>query len=229
MDKKPQPQGMAFRVPRDDDISRPLLDPQDLEEQPSFSVTFSTTQILRVPIFAIAIADSVIMGHCRYNVTAGVFLELLPISLCIWTLISLVGSLGARKDKFELKLGDYVCFIGKRDKANGRSFLPTKMARPYMTIAGDFILCLLFIIPTVLSKKEDIWDWRFEHRVFGLNLTLIILQFILTCASFFSHFRRAKIVVYAAEYDEKVNYAIPDSQVYMDDGSEPRQSTSSLV
>jgi hypothetical protein len=56
-----------------------------------------------------------------------------------------------------------------------------------------------------------------------------ILQLLITGASFFSHFRRAKIVVYAAEYDEKVNYAIPDGQIYMDEGSEPRQSTSSLV
>jgi hypothetical protein len=172
MDKKPQAQGMAFRVPRDDDTSRPLLDPQDLEEQPSFSVTFSTIQLLRVPVIPIAIADAVFMGHCRHHVGAGVFFELFPIGLCIWTLVRLIGSLGARKEKFELKLGDYVCFIGKRDKANNRSLLPKQLTRPYLSIAGDLLLCVLFIVPTVLAKNEDIWEWRFLKRVFGLSLTL---------------------------------------------------------
>lgn len=229
MDKKPQSQGMTFRLPRDEGSSRPLLDPQDLEEQPSFSVTFSTIQLFRVPVIPLAIADAVIMGHCRHHVGAGVFFELFPISLCIWTFVSVIGSLGTRRDKFEFKLGNYVCFIGKRDTADDRSELPKRLAKPCLTMAGDFLFCTLFIIPTVLSKKDDIWEWQWYNRVFGLSLALCILQFIITCLSFFSLFRRAKIVVYAAEHDEKLNYAIPDGEIYMDDGSEPRQSTSSLV
>ncbi|KAI5459256.1 hypothetical protein BGZ63DRAFT_426544 [Mariannaea sp. PMI_226] len=229
MDKKAQTSSMPFRLPNDDeDTSRPLLDPQDLEEQPSFSVTFSTIQILRLPVIPIAIADSVIMSHCEYELAAGIFLLLFPIGLCIWTFINLISSLGSGKDKVELKFGNYVCFCGKRSKGRNNE-VPTQLARPYLSIIGDFFFCIMLMVITILSKKTNIWDWRWYNVVFGLSLTLCIFEFGISVLNFSTHFRRAKIVVYAAEYNEKVDYAIPDRQIYLDDGSEPRASSSSLV
>lgn len=177
MDTKSQPKGMTFRLPPDESASHPLLDPTDLDldQTPTFSLTFSTVQLFRVPVIPLAIADAVVMGHCRHHVGAGVFFELFPIGLCLWTLVSLVASLatGRRRDRFELRLGEYVCFVGKRCKGDdGRSALPKRLARPYLTIAGDFLLCTLFIVPTVLAKNEDIWEWQWCSRIFGLSLTL---------------------------------------------------------
>ncbi|KAF7556509.1 hypothetical protein G7Z17_g1379 [Cylindrodendrum hubeiense] len=223
MDRNTHSSGRSFPAHRDDEDSRLLLDLQDVEEQPSFSLTFSTTRLLRIPIIPIAIADSVLMSNAHDHIALGVLFEALPIGLCLWTVFSVFGAAGAKRNSFELTAGDYVLFLGRKNQ--DLDAVSERKTRPYQIIMGDFFVSLLFILLTVLSLTTHIWQYDVRLRVFALSLTLVILQLALTVLNFFTLFRKAKISVHMAENDQNFKYVIPES--YTDEESVSGQSVSS--
>lgn len=170
MDRNSHSNGRPFPAHRDDEISRLLLDPQDVEEQPSFSLTFSTIRLLRIPIIPIAIADSILMSNAHDHIVLGVLFEALPVGLCLWTAFSVFGTPATRRNSFELTVGDYVLFWGR--KGQDLDTVSERKTRPYQIILGDFFVSLLLILLTVLSLTTHIWQYDVRLRVFSLSLTL---------------------------------------------------------
>ncbi|KAH7012897.1 hypothetical protein EDB80DRAFT_709078 [Ilyonectria destructans] len=223
MDRNNHSNGRSFPAHRDDETSRFLLDPQDVEEQPSFSLTFSTIRLLRIPIIPLAIADSVLMSNAHDHIALGILFEALPVGLCLWTAFSVFGTSGTRRNSFELTVGDYVLFWGR--KSHDLDAVSERKTRPYQIILGDFFVSLLLILLTVLSLTTHIWQYDVRLRVFALSLTLSILQLALTVFNFFTLFRKAKLTLHMAEYDQNFKYVIPEA--YSDEESHSAQSVSS--
>ncbi|KAH8665614.1 hypothetical protein BGZ61DRAFT_461945 [Ilyonectria robusta] len=215
MDRNSHSNGRPFPAHRDDEISRLLLDPQDVEEQPSFSLTFSTIRLLRIPIIPIAIADSILMSNAHDHIVLGVLFEALPVGLCLWTAFSVFGTPATRRNSFELTVGDYVLFWGR--KGQDLDTVSERKTRPYQIILGDFFVSLLLILLTVLSLTTHIWQYDVRLRVFSLSLTLSILQLALTVLNFFTLFRKAKLTLHMAENDQNFKYVIPEA--YSDEES----------
>ncbi|KAK7414621.1 hypothetical protein QQX98_006558 [Neonectria punicea] len=217
--------GLGFRD-RMSELTERLLDPLEAQEggtKPSFTLTFSTVQLLRVPILPISIADCVLMSRTDDRVFWSVFFGSWTIALFIWNAYQIVGF---KSNKFELRVGNFVCWLGR---VNTDGSLVRKQ-RPYMAMATDFVFCLLFIIPSVLAFKTDIWTRYYYYHsdvhteVGALTITLASLSLAIAFINFFSIFRKAKVVVYATEFEEKADYL---GELYIDDQSEPRTSMAS--
>ncbi|KAK7426577.1 hypothetical protein QQZ08_006907 [Neonectria magnoliae] len=217
--------GLGFHD-RMSELTERLLDPLEAEEgetKPSFTLTFSTVQLLRVPILPISIADCVLMSKTDDHVFWSVFFGSWTIALFLWNAHQLIGF---KSNKFELRVGNFVCWLGR---VNTDGSL-VRRQRPYVAIVTDFVFCLLFIIPSVLAFKTDIWrrfyyyDSGSHEGVAALTITLASLSLAIAFINFFSIFRKVKVVVYATEFEEKADYL---GELYIDDQSEPRTSMAS--
>ncbi|KPM34746.1 hypothetical protein AK830_g11825 [Neonectria ditissima] len=221
----PRKSGLGFRD-RMSELTERLLDPLENhdETKPSFTITFSMVQVLRLPILPLSIADCVLMSKTHDHVFWAVFFGSWTIAHFIWNAYQMVGF---RSNKFEFRVGSFVCWLGR---VNTDGSLARKQ-RPYMAMVTDFVFCCLFIIPSVLAFKTDIWrsyyywDDDLHTQVGALTITLASLSLVHVVTNFFSIFRKAKVVVYATEFEEKADYL---GELYIDDRSEPRTSMASV-
>ncbi|KAK7413099.1 hypothetical protein QQX98_008047 [Neonectria punicea] len=211
-------------VHRHCETTRLLAGAQDAEQQPSFSLTFSPIQLLRIPIIPIAIADIVLMANCHDYVALGVLLECIPVGLCLWTAFTLGAPAVKSNNNLEVTVGDYVLFLGRKTQEID-SISPRK-TRPYPIILGDLLASGLLILLTVLSLASQILQYDVRWRVFPLTLTLSILQLALTVFNFFSLFRKVKLTLHMVENDQNIKSVI--TETYTDEEPEPEQSVSGV-
>ncbi|KPM37612.1 hypothetical protein AK830_g8973 [Neonectria ditissima] len=222
MSRNTHSQESTLLIHRNGETTRPLVGAQDVEQQPSFSLTFSAVQLLRIPIIPIAIADIVLMANCHDYIALGVLLECIPIGLCLWTAFTLSAPAVKNNNNLEVTVGDYVLFLGR--KSQEVAGISPRKTRPYLIILGDLLASLLLILLTVLSLASQILQYDVRWRVFPLTLTLSILQLALTFFNLFSLFRKAKLTLHMIENDQDVKSVI--AEAYTDEEPEPQQSVS---
>ncbi|KAH7129164.1 hypothetical protein EDB81DRAFT_808798 [Dactylonectria macrodidyma] len=222
MNSNTRSQGKSLPVHPNDETSRLLGGSRGVEPHPSFSLTFSTIQLLRIPIIPIAIADIVLMANCHDYIALGILLECIPVGLCLWTVFTLDAPGARSNNNLEVTAGDYGLFLGR--KSQDIDAIPQRKTRPYRIILGDFLASVLLILLTVLSLASQILQYDVRWRVFLLTLTLVCLQLALTIFNFFSLFRKARITVHLAENDQNNKSAI--TEAYTDEEPEPEQSVS---
>ncbi|KAH7151970.1 hypothetical protein B0J13DRAFT_438754 [Dactylonectria estremocensis] len=206
-----------------------LLDPlEHLDEQSKFTLNFSTILVMRLPVIALSIADTVVIAvFCGGRAGWAVFFGCWTTALTIWSILQVLRG-ASRADKFEIQFGGFVCWCGRRDSAG----ITTRKRRPYHLMLIDFVFCSLMIILSVLAFETDIWRdcwWEGPADVGGITITLASLQLAISLLNFFSLFRKAKIVIYASEHEETTGSALAVGEIYTDDQSEPRTSAASLV
>ncbi|KAH7139917.1 hypothetical protein B0J13DRAFT_624726 [Dactylonectria estremocensis] len=208
----------TLSIHRNGETTRLLAGAQGVEQQPSFSLTFSTMQLLRIPIIPIAIADIILMANCHDYVALGILLECIPVGLCLWTGFNAFGASGASNNNLEITVGDYLLFLGR--KSQDIDGISPRKTPPYQIILGDLLASVLLILLTFLSLASQILQYDVRWRVFPLTLTLTILQLALTVFNFFSLFRKAKLTLHMAENDQNIKPVIPE---YTDEEPEPEQ------
>ncbi|KAH7151719.1 hypothetical protein B0J13DRAFT_546707 [Dactylonectria estremocensis] len=220
--------GLGFRSSVDSARER-LLDPlEHLDQQPKFTLNFSAILLIRLPVIALSIADTVVIAvFCGYHEGWAAFFGCWTTALTLWTIFHVLRG-SSRADKFEFQLGNFVCWCGRRDSTG----ITARQKRPYHIMLVDFVFCSLMIILSVLAFETGIWrDWYDDNAasVGGISITLASLQLALSVLNFFSLFRKAKIVIFASEHEETAGAAFTVGEIYTDDVSEPRTSAASLV
>ncbi|KAH7161540.1 hypothetical protein EDB81DRAFT_348065 [Dactylonectria macrodidyma] len=207
-----------------------LLDPlEQLDQQPKFTLNFSTILLMRLPVIALSIADTVVIGvFCNYHQGWAAFFGCWTTTLTLWSIFQVLRG-SARSDKFEFQLGSFVCWCGRRDSTG----LTARKTRPYHLMFIDFVFCCLMIILSIVAFESGIWrdyDWDNNgEKVGGIAITLALLQLAISLLNFFSLFRKAKIVIFASEHEDSAGSALTVGEIYIDDQSEPRTSAASLV
>ncbi|KAM0426659.1 hypothetical protein ACHAPT_007975 [Fusarium lateritium] len=223
-------------LPRDDP-SAALLEPTEREDDPKPTVTmiFSPIQLLRFIVIALAITATVFICMPWRQPGLAAFFAIWSILLTLWNVYRFLSAVlycaccGKGSDSaFDITLGSFFCSFGfissvRLGSPETRSYL-VKL-RPYIVNFVDFGFCGFFIIPGVLALEADIWDNG--DAVGGLCITLSALQLAISFLSLFSIFRKVKLVLYKVEEHDKPAYPIPE--LYRDDMSERRASTSSEV
>ncbi|KAL2692274.1 hypothetical protein Neosp_002680 [[Neocosmospora] mangrovei] len=225
-------------LPRDDP-SAALLHPEEREEEerkPSVSITFSPILLLRFCVIALGITATVFICMPWYHDGLAAFFGIWSILLILWNSYHLISGLiycaccGKKggNNVVDITLGSFFCSFGfvsaiQLGSPQTRSIL-VKL-RPYLINLVDLGFGGFFIIPSVIALTSDVW--YYDGNVGGLCITLSTLEFIIAFLSLFSIFRKVKLVLYKAEEHDKPAYTIPE--LYRDDTSEPRASTSSEV
>ncbi|KAH7275927.1 hypothetical protein FSOLCH5_005348 [Fusarium solani] len=225
-------------LPRDDP-SAALLHPEEREEEerkPSVTITFSPILLLRFVVIALGITATVFICMPWYHDGLAAFFGIWSIMLILWNSYHLISGLiycaccGKKggNNVVDITLGSFFCSFGfvsaiQLGSPQTRSIL-VKL-RPYLINLVDLGFGGFFIIPSVLAFTSGVW--YYDDNVGGLCITLSTLEFIIAFLSLFSIFRKVKLVLYKVEEHDKPAYTIPE--LYRDDTSEPRASTSSEV
>ncbi|KAJ4315743.1 hypothetical protein N0V84_008216 [Fusarium piperis] len=223
-------------LPRDDP-SAALLDPEEREEEtkPTVTVTFSPIQFLRFVNIALSITATVFICMPWYHDGLAAFFGIWSVLLIIWNVYHFISGLvycvccGKKGDNnvVDITFGSFFCsfgFVSAIQIGSQKKSILVKL-RPYLINLVDLGFGGFFIIPGVLSLTTGIWTY--EEATGALCITVSTLQFMIAFLSLFSIFRKVKLVLYKAEEHHRPAYTIPE--LYRDDVSEPRASTSSDV
>ncbi|KAJ4160407.1 hypothetical protein NW754_003531 [Fusarium falciforme] len=225
-------------LPRDDP-SAALLHPEEREEEerkPSVSITFSPILLLRFVVIALGITATVFICMPWYHDGLAAFFGIWSIMLILWNSYHLISGLiycvccGKKggNNVVDITLGSFFCsfgFVSAIQLGSPQTKSILVKLRPYLINLVDLGFGGFFIIPGVIALTSGVW--YYDDNVGGLCITLSTLEFIIAFLSLFSIFRKAKLVLYKAEEHDKPAYTIPE--LYRDDTSEPRASTSSEV
>ncbi|KAM5350524.1 hypothetical protein ACJ41O_007029 [Fusarium nematophilum] len=211
-------------IPREDDATANLLSPSDREEGeppvPSFSITISPVQVFRFCVFVLSITDTVFICMSEWYEGWAAFFAIWTIILCIWSAYNLIACLFRGRSKFDIKLGNLFFSCGRLSD----NHLSSWKKRSYIKSLVDFVFCCLFIIPSVLAFKTNIWQYELGGIVGAITITVASLQLTIAVLGIFSLGRKVQIALFKAE-ESKPMYTI--SELYRDEMSEPRQSMAS--
>ncbi|KAF4452686.1 hypothetical protein F53441_4493 [Fusarium austroafricanum] len=218
-------------LPREDP-SAALLAPSDRDDRengktPVFRITFSPIMLFRLIIVPFIITDIVFLCMIVYDDAVGGVFASGGILMVLWHASRVFRGLlpGRKNNKFDLKIGNLFCTIGTTSlasRANHRTW-------SYLVSAVDFSFGLLFIGPSVLAAKTEIFIH--DGPVEGLSITVVILQSALAFLNLFSPFRKMRIVAYRGEDDneEDQDHIYSVDELFRDEVSEPRDSMASDV